>query len=256
MYALFQSPNPRSIGRSDHPCNGLTRWRKYAFSKKDGDLWWFRQHLYTSFREGDTYVTVKLNGHVRTVVNPGAIVFKDPNYVFEYNKEYELCRLPEEYAFGRVYLKVVDKENEEVFSCQWFENPLIAFYSDSARPAKVLNLPNISQAVLGKKHDMICFDWRLIIFLRMFCFPPAEPIDEVRSKGGEFIFFDSIEDTTCGTLSDVTELNDSPIFGKVSIMYQNVRWCFCGKLLSNISSHYAATRWFLASVRAKIITRR
>ena len=29
-------PNPRQIGRSDHPCDGLTRWRKYSFSKKDG----------------------------------------------------------------------------------------------------------------------------------------------------------------------------------------------------------------------------
>lgn len=83
-------------------------------------------------------------------MNPGAIVFNDPEYIFEYNKEYEICRLPDEYASGRVYLKVVDKENEELFSCQWFENPLITFYSDSAQPAKVLNLPNISYEVLGE----------------------------------------------------------------------------------------------------------
>lgn len=107
-------PNPRSIGRSDHPCHSLSRWRKYAFSKKDGDLWWFRQYFSTSYREGDEYVTVKLNGHVRTMVYPGSIVFENANYVFEYNREYQICRLPEEHAFGRVYLFVEDR-------CQWFE---------------------------------------------------------------------------------------------------------------------------------------
>ena len=30
-------PHPRNIGRSGHPCNGLSRWRRYAFSRKDGD---------------------------------------------------------------------------------------------------------------------------------------------------------------------------------------------------------------------------
>lgn len=107
-------PNPKSIGRSDHPCNKLSRWRKYAFSKKDGDLWWFRQYLSTTYRDGDEYVTVKLNGHMRTMVPPGSIVFQDTDNIFEYNRIYELCRLPDERAYGRVYLKVED-------GCRWFE---------------------------------------------------------------------------------------------------------------------------------------
>lgn len=93
-------------------------------------------------------MTVKLNGHTRTVVDPGTLVFdSDSNFVFEYNKEYEMCRLPEEEAFGRVYMRLMDDEDER---CTWIENPLIAFYSDSIQPPRVLNLPNISQSILGE----------------------------------------------------------------------------------------------------------
>lgn len=149
----LQFPNPRSIGRSDHPCNGLTRWRKYAFSRKDGDLWWNRQYFSTSYRAGDAYVTIKLNGHTRTVVDPGTLVFdSNSNFVFEYNKEYEMCRLPEEEAFGRVYMRLMDDEDER---CTWIENPLIAFYPDSIQPPRVLNLPNISQSILGEHLDIV-----------------------------------------------------------------------------------------------------
>ena len=47
--------------------------------------------------------------------------------------------------------------------------------------------------------------------------PTPEPIDESRSAGGEFILFDGIDDPTCDTLNDVTELNDSPVFGRVCV---------------------------------------
>jgi hypothetical protein len=119
-------------------------------------------------------------------VEPGSIVFDNPNYVFEYNTEYKMCRTPEEKSTGRVYLRMEDD------SCQWFENPLIVFYPDSIQPPKVLNLPNVSESVL-------------------------EPIDETRSNGEEFVHFNGIDDPSlCSTLNDVTELNDSPVFGKVS----------------------------------------
>jgi len=177
-------PNPRPIGRSGHPCDSLSRWRKFTFSKKDGDLWWFDQFLSTSFKEGDSFVTIKLNGHVRTVVNPGSIAFDNVNYIFQYNKVYEMCNLPEERISGRVYLRMEDN------SCQWFRNPFVAFYADSAQPPIVLNLPNISQSIL-------------------------QTIDGIRSSAGEFIYFDAIDDPLCSQLSDVTEQNDSPVFGKL-----------------------------------------
>lgn len=180
-------PNPRTIGRSDHPCNSLSRWRSFAFSIKDGDQWWHHPTFSTSFKDGDKYVTVKLNGHVRTVVAPGTIVFDNSNYLFEYNKEYEMCRLSEVHSKDKIYVKVDDN------SCQWFENPVVAFYPDSIQPPLVLNLPNISQSVL-------------------------EPIDAAISDGDELIYFDGIEDQPlCDQLNDVTELNDSPVFGKVSV---------------------------------------
>jgi len=131
---------------------------------------------------------------VRTVVHPGSIVFDNPDFIFQYNREYEMCRLPDERSTGRVYLRM-DNEDD---GCQWFENPLIAFYSDSIQPPQVLNLPNIFQSVL-------------------------QPIDEVRSEGGEFIYFNGIDDpTTCNQLNDVTELNDSPVFGKVITSAKNM----------------------------------
>ena len=147
-------------------------------------MWWFSQYLSTTFKEGDSFVIIKLNGYVRTVVNPGSIAFDNSNYVFEYNKQYEMCGYPEERISGRVYLKMEDK------SCQWFKNPAIAFHYDSPQPPKVLNLPNISQSIL-------------------------EPIDEARSDSGEFIHFNAIDDPFCRQLNEVTELNDSPVFGKV-----------------------------------------
>jgi hypothetical protein len=192
LYSTFirsfgQLPNPRQIGRSDHPCDTLTRWRKYAFSRKDGELWWFPQYLSTKFDEGDTNVTIKLNGHVRTVVDPGFIAFADTNYVFEFNKEYLMCRSPDERVDGRVYLRMADN------SCQWFKNPVIAFVENSnQQPAKVVNLPNIGQSIL-------------------------EPIDAVRSSNGEFIFFDGINDPSCDQLNDISEQDDAPVFGKVRL---------------------------------------
>lgn len=113
-------------------------------------------------------------------------MFDNVAYIFEYNKEYEMCWLPEEQISGRVYLKMQDE------TCQWFRNPIIAFYSGSPQPSKVINLPNISQSVL-------------------------EPIDEIRSNAGEFIYFNATNDTLCNQLSDVIEQNDSPLFGKVGI---------------------------------------
>jgi hypothetical protein len=130
-------------------------------------------------------VTIKLNGHTRTVVAPGSIKFDNAAYVFEYNKEYPMCNnLPEEYLYGKVYLRMADN------SCQWFKNPMVAFYPNSIQPPKVLNLPNITESIL-------------------------EPIDELRSKGGEYIYFDGITDPACDLLNDVTEQNDAPVFGKV-----------------------------------------
>ena len=177
-------PNPRSIGRSDHPCNSLTRWRAFTFSNKDGDLWWHRQSLIASFKEGDVHVTIKLNGHLRTVVPPGSIVFDNQDYMFEYNTEYQMCHRPEEKSGGRVYLRMEDE------SCQWFKNPLIAFHPDSIQPSKILNLPNITQTIF-------------------------QSIDEARSNSEEFILFNGINHTSCDQLNDVTELNDAPVFGKV-----------------------------------------
>ena len=77
-------------------------------------------------------------------------------------------------------------------SCQLFKNRIVSFYPDSVEPTKVLVLPNISHLAL-------------------------EPIDEIRSNGGKFIYFDVMSDLLCDPLNVATEQNDQPIFGKVQL---------------------------------------
>ncbi|KAL7487338.1 hypothetical protein ACHAW6_012935 [Cyclotella cf. meneghiniana] len=100
--------------------------------------------------------------------------------------QYKMCSLPEEKVFGRVYLRMEDE------SCQSIKNRIVSFYPDSVEPTKVLVLPNISHLAL-------------------------EPIDEIRSNGGEFIYFDVMSDLLCDPLNVATEQNDQPIFGKVQL---------------------------------------
>jgi hypothetical protein len=121
--------NPRNthsqnVGRSHHPCDGLSRWRRFAFSRKDGDNWWFKNTFEASFREGDSYITLKLNGHTRTVVN--AIAFDNTDYTLEYNMEYLLCGHPDERVGGRFRLRIPEDN-----SCQYISpNPLVQFYGE------------------------------------------------------------------------------------------------------------------------------
>ena len=75
----------------------------------------------------DTYITIKLNGHVRTVVR--SLAFFDEGSTLEFNKEYEMCRRPEEYEDGRFWLRMDDG------SCAELHNPLVHFYPDSGTHA-------------------------------------------------------------------------------------------------------------------------
>ena len=130
----------------------------------------------------DGYITLKLNSHVRTVVT--ALAFDNEAYELNFNKEYNMCKAPEEYYNGRFYLRVEDG------SCRSLRNPFVNFFPDSVQPGIFLNLPDISTGVL-------------------------EYIDEVRSKSGEFIHLHSINEAVCNQLNDVTEAQDPPVFGKL-----------------------------------------
>ncbi len=145
-------------------------------SRKDGDLGWFPQYFRASFKDGDRYITLKLNGHVRSVVE--SISFTNTAYQLEMNKDYKMCNLPQEKVGGYFWLRMSDN------SCQSIQNPPVTFYPDSVLPAKVLNLPSILESKLV-------------------------PVDLYRG-GGEFILFDGLNDEFCNQIHDVTEETDAP----------------------------------------------
>lgn len=137
----------------------------------------FQQWFEAKFNEGDDYITIKLNGHVRTVVE--SIAFKNPAYILELNKKYKMRSRPREYVGGDFYLYMDDG------SYQSLVNPPVTFYPDSIQPSKVLNLPALTEAGI-------------------------DSIDEYRSNGGEFILFDNLTDPLCSTLNEVSEDDDTP----------------------------------------------
>ena len=134
----FRLTNPVSSYRNDHPCDENSRWRKFAFSNKEGnDGVWTPQMFEAKYdNETDTYATVMLNGYVRTLVKPEAMAF-DPaqmasdaanglDYTFEFNKEYEMCGRPSNYVDGWFELRVV----EGTRTCRRLRNPVVAFHPD------------------------------------------------------------------------------------------------------------------------------
>lgn len=138
----------------------------------------------------DAYVTILLNGHVRTLVKPDALAFEvNSGYTLEYNKAYKMCGLPQDFEGGWFYLVV--SQGPRV--CQRLPNPLVNFYPDdpaTIKPSNFLSLPGVSVNVL-------------------------ELIDEVPSHGGEYILIDGLTDALCNSLNDVTEETDAPIFGQL-----------------------------------------
>ena len=96
-----------------------------------------------------------------------------------------MCRRPEEWTGGWFYLRMSDG------SCEAILNPIVNFYSDSAQPHTVLSLPDLIPGIL-------------------------DPIDEVQSRGGEFILRGGLNDPICSQLNDVMEENDAPVFGRLN----------------------------------------
>jgi hypothetical protein len=208
--------NPVGIARSSHPCDPVSRWRRFAFSKKEGENGVISVPRFIANYNNltDTFVTIMMNGFVRTVVKPMAFVGSK----LEFNKEYLMCSRPEEYAGGWIALRMGDN------SCQnMLPNPIVAFYNSSAQPHIVLSLPNLNSGSF-------------------------EPIDDVISRGGEFILRGGLVDPVCSQINDVVEENDEPIFGRLpdgkfrSLISLFIESC------SNISHWALAVIRLLASV--------
>ena len=88
-------------------------------------MWWFDNVFEASYDAAtDAYITIKLNGHVRTTVESLAFA-PDSKYTLEFNREYKICGRPTEYEGGNFHLRV----NETSRECQALPNPLIHFDS-------------------------------------------------------------------------------------------------------------------------------
>ena len=66
----------------------------------------FHQKFESVYGEGDPYVILKLNGHIRTVLRCNSA------FEFEYNREYLICNLPEQWEDDRFLLRVNETFNE------------------------------------------------------------------------------------------------------------------------------------------------
>eukprot|EP00986_Skeletonema_menzelii_P003357 scaffold1026_cov141-Skeletonema_menzelii.AAC.8 len=175
--------NPVRIGRNNHPCSANARWRKFTFSRKDGDHTGNNPKTFeASYDEAvDHVITIKLDGFVRTTVK--AIGFEDITKTFEFNKEYLMCNLPQEEVDGWFWLRLDDG------SCSHLANPLVQFFPEATQPSYVVNLPNISGSL--------------------------QVIDTQHSDGQELISTVALDDAICDTLSDITEQGDAPVHGKL-----------------------------------------
>lgn len=171
------------IGRNNHPCSANARWRKFTFSRKDGDhSGRFPQTFEAVYNAAvDHAITIKLNGYVRTTVK--AISFEDTTKTFEFNKEYLMCHLPQEQVDAWFWLRLDDG------SCTHLKNPAIDFSADTNQPSYVLNVHNISGSL--------------------------QVIDIEFTDGQELISTVALNDELCDTLSDITEEGDAPIHGKL-----------------------------------------
>jgi hypothetical protein len=130
------------MGRNNHPCSANARWRRFTFTRKDGDRNQLPQVFEAVYNNGTDFdITITLNGFVRTTVK--AIDFEHSSYAgsFEFNKEYEICGLPDERSSeqgGHFRLRMDDG------ACTHLKNPLVAFNESSTQPDVVLNIPNVS----------------------------------------------------------------------------------------------------------------
>lgn len=176
------------IATTNHPCDQYSRWRKVSFVRNDysGDL---RDEKVLRII-GSGPFRLEFNGMLRTVVSSLTIDQSDhAGYVFDSNVDYGLCGSPEDRINGRLYIGLPDD------TCVTTQNPMVNLdgYEDSV--ANVVNIPD----------DVL------------------RPIDQWWTYGEESsfisetsLFDDPTFSTVCSSIPPVTDIGDSPIFGKLS----------------------------------------
>jgi len=182
---------PHKIGRSDHPCDANSRWRKYPFTKKDRSREVYPKYLSTeSINHDGPPFKVIIDDQIRTIVRE--IKFQNGN-VMDYDWSHEICDWPDTpskyYPRGRLFLRVEDDSCQEVDQALV---PLLSFtgFETLARYNFQLDPNNFKSASeYAESHPMI--------------------------PGDDIILINELTDPLCKEIPEVVEDGDVPIFGQL-----------------------------------------
>uniref|UniRef100_A0A7S4RIT9 Uncharacterized protein n=2 Tax=Ditylum brightwellii TaxID=49249 RepID=A0A7S4RIT9_9STRA len=177
-------------GAPDHPCSPNSRWRKFAFSWKDGYVHYAYEKIMFSSHDNDKYVVkleksmgvgedfVQGSYHLRTVVEASEFPGVVPG------ESYTMCKQVEEWIGGSLWLSIDGV-------CTQFANPEV-------------NLAGYEDLLENEVIDLGEFN-------------SFNVIDEALSQNAEFIYTGTgITGPACDSYQrDFTEF-DGPIFGKTS----------------------------------------
>mmetsp|Transcript_6781 Transcript_6781/g.9027 ORF Transcript_6781/g.9027 Transcript_6781/m.9027 type:complete len:2086 (+) Transcript_6781:84-6341(+) len=194
-------PKSFAIGMPDHPCDPLSTWRKYTFTKWDRS----REDAMFNYLEvvplnnpGGPYL-LKVNGHPRTVVDN--IQFRNGGYLLNTAHIYEVCNYPytpsAKYLRGRLFLRTESGSCQEVDRSD--ANPLVNLTAASLHQdphlagIHILQIPETAELM---------------------------PVNTHFSNNEEFILVngltDSSQEATCDAVSLAIESDDAPVFAQLS----------------------------------------
>lgn len=171
----MKSPLSRGIGSSGHPCDPMSRWRKFAFIRDDG-AWWQDKVLRII---GDGPYKLTLNGSFRTVVEDFWLA-KNETYAFDPEFDYELCGSPDDASDGSLWVQLEDGE------CIEAENSLVNITGYEADVEYILDLPDT-----------------------------LKPVDIDFTNGEDLVLEAGLNDPICDIIPAVPESGDNPIFGRL-----------------------------------------
>ncbi len=172
------------MGTTGHPCDQMSRWRKFSFVRNDV-LWWAPRNLRV-VGVGDGNIgpyTLYLDGNVRTVVNDFWLN-KNDTYSFDPDFEYHLCSVRGESSGGELWIRLEDGV------CVQAENPRVDISGLENELAYVLDLSSVDDQLI--------------------------PIDEEFTGGEEFLLPISLEDGLCNSIPSVQDRGDEQIYGRLS----------------------------------------
>lgn len=174
---IVKAPVATAIGTPDHPCEISSRWRKYTFVRND--FRWFMPKKLRIIGSGP--FTLMLDGIVRTAVENMWIVDSGyADYKFNPNFDYIVCRDPEEFVNGRLWITLEDG------TCRGTQNPPVNLSGITELVSYQVELPNL-----------------------------LDPVDLAFSNNELFILNTSVESAICSAIPAIPEFGDDPIFGRL-----------------------------------------